>query len=238
MREKVIGILGGMGPRSTADCFLKIIEATPANKEQDHLRIIIDNNPKIPDRTLAILKKGRSPLAELEKTIRNLEKAGAEVIAIPCSTAHYYYHELQKSTNIPIINMIFETVEYTCRSFPNAKKMGLLATTGTIRAGIYHELIIRKGREIIVPDGVAQRRVMNAIYGGRGIKAGYTQGEHRKDLSRVAQALIEQGAEAVIAGCTEITLVLDQGDLPVPLIDPLQILAEVVVKKARVVNGI
>jgi len=92
-REKVVGILGGMGPEATVDLFMKIIKATPAKKDQDHLRIMIDNNPKIPDRTLAILGRGKSPLKQLQETLHNLERAGAEVIAIPCNTAHYYYNE-------------------------------------------------------------------------------------------------------------------------------------------------
>ena len=230
MREKVIGILGGMGPESTADFFLKVIRATHVPKDQDHLRIIIDNNPKVPDRTLALLGKGESPLAEMRKTVQNLERAGAELIAIPCNTAYHYYDELQKSTNIPIINMISETAKHIRGAFPNIRKIGLMATTGTMKAEIYHKEI--KGIEIIAPDEGLQEKVMNAIYGEQGIKAGYREEPHNYVLE-VASALIKQGAEAIIMGCTEISLVLGQGDLPVPLVDPLQILAEAVVREAR-----
>ena len=231
MREKIVGILGGMGPESTADFFLKIIKTTPVRNDQDHLRIIIDNNAKIPDRTLALLGKGKSPLEEVKETIHNLEKAGAEIIAMPCNTIHYYYDELQDNTNVPIINMISETAAYICRVFPNIKKIGLLATTGTIKAGIYQKAT--NGIEIITPDEDAQKKVMNAIYGRRGIKAGYTWGSPRKNILEVAEVLVKEGAEAIIVGCTEISLVLNQEDLSVSLIDPLQILAEAVVKKAR-----
>lgn len=230
-REKPIGILGGMGPEATADFFLKVIKATPAKKDQDHLRIIIDNNPKIPPRTLAILGKGKSPLKQLQETLHNLEKAGAEIIAMPCVTAHHYYSELQESTNIPIINMISETVAYIYENFPDMKKIGLLATTGTIKAGIYHKAITKL--EVITPDEDAQETVMNAIYGEQGIKAGHTQGKPRSGILEVAEVLINKGAEAIIMGCTEISLVLSQKDLPIPLIDPLQILAAAVVRKAR-----
>ena len=230
MQEKVVGILGGMGPESTADFFLKVIRATPAKKDQDHLRIIIDNNPKIPDRTLALLGKGISPLEELKKTIQNLERFGTELIAIPCNTAYYYYDELQESTGIPIINMISETVKHIRREFPNIKEIGLIATTGTIKAGIYHKVI--KEIEIIVPSEVAQEKVMNAIYGEQGIKAGYRE-EPRKDILEVAEALVKRGVKAIIMGCTEISLVLSQDDLPVPLVDPLQILAEATLREAR-----
>lgn len=230
-QEKRIGILGGMGPEATADFFLKVIKATPAKKDQDHLRIIIDNNPKIPNRTLAILGKGKSPLKQLQETLHNLEKAGAEIIAMPCSTAHHYYSELQESTNIPIINMISETVAYIYQNFPDIKKIGLLASTGTIKAGIYHKAITKMG--VITPDEDAQEKVMNAIYGERGIKAGYTRGNPRSDILEVAEVLINKGAEAIIIGCTDIPLVLSQEDLPIPLIDSLQILAAAVVRKAR-----
>lgn len=88
---KVIGILGGMGPEATAELFLRIIKATPAQRDQDHLRVIVDNNPKIPDRTAAILGEGQSPLPEMVRTARNLERAGVDFIVMPCNTAHYYY---------------------------------------------------------------------------------------------------------------------------------------------------
>ena len=231
MSEKIIGILGGMGPESTADFFFKIIKTTPVKKDQDHLRIIVDNNPKIPDRTLALLGEGKSPLEEVKRTIHNLEKAGAEIIAIPCNTLHYYYDELQNSTNSPIINMISETTTYINRLFPDIKKIGLLATTGTIKVGMYHKAM--KEIELIIPNEEGQKKVMNAIYGERGIKAGNIQGSPRKDMLEVAEVLVNEGAEVIIIGCTEISLVLNQEDLAAPLIDPLQILAEVVVKKAR-----
>ena len=231
MQEKIVGILGGMGPESTADFFLKIIKTTPVRKDQDHLRIMMDNNPKIPDRTLALLGKGKSPLEEVERTIHNLERAGAEIIAMPCNTLHYYYDELQNSTSVPIINMISETAAYIYGIYPNIKKIGLLATTGTIDVGIYHKAL--KEIEVITPDEEGQKKVMKAIYGERGIKAGYTQRNPRKDILEVAEVLVKEGAEVIIIGCTEISLVLNQEDLSVSLINPLQILAEVVVKKAK-----
>jgi len=231
---KIIGILGGMGPESTADFFLKIIKATPADKDQDHLRIIIDNNPKIPDRTLALLGRGESPLKEMIKTISNLEKTGVELIAIPCNTAHYYYDELQESTNVRIIDMISETAKYVRREFPNIKKIGLIATTGTIKVGIYHKAI--KEIEIITLGDNMQEKIMNAIYGEQGIKAGYRE-NNRSYILDAAQALVELRTEAIIMGCTEISLVLGQNDVPVPLIDPLQILAETVVREAGSYRG-
>ena len=230
-QEKVIGILGGMGPEATAALFLKIIRATPALKDSDPFRIVIDNNPKITSRVQAIQGKGESPLEQLRETLHTLERAGAEIIAMPCNTAHYYYNELQASTNVPIINMISETAAYIHNSFPSIKKTGLLATTETIKAGIYHQALTKL--EIITPGDSEQEIVMNAIYVGQGIKAGYTQGKPRDDILEVAKALINRGAEAIIVGCTEVSLVLTQEDLPVPLIDALQVLAEATIREAR-----
>lgn len=111
MAEKIIGILGGMGPAATIDLFTKIVKGTKVKKDQDHLRIMIDNNPKIPDRTLAIQRKGPTPLTQLVRSAKILENAGADFIVIPCVTAHYYYDSLQKRIKIPILHVVDETVK-------------------------------------------------------------------------------------------------------------------------------
>ncbi|MDO8955467.1 MAG: amino acid racemase, partial [Deltaproteobacteria bacterium] len=108
MAEKIIGILGGMGPAATIDLFTKIVKGTKVKKDQDHLRIMVDNNPKIPDRTLAIQRKGPTPLTQLVRSAKILENAGADFIVIPCVTAHYYYDSLQKRTKIPILHIVDE----------------------------------------------------------------------------------------------------------------------------------
>lgn len=225
-QEKIVGILGGIGPEATATLFMKIIKSTPVKKDQDHLRIVIDNNPKIPNRTLAILGRGKSPLKQLQETLHNLEKAGAEIIAMPCNTAHYNYSELQESTNLPIINIISETIAYIRQNFPDIKRVGLLASAGVMEAGIYHKAVGKL--ELIIPDENEQRIVVKAIHG---IKIG-TRRKPRSNILTIAKALVEKGAEAIIAGCTEIPLVLNQKDLSVPLIDTLQVLASAVVREA------
>lgn len=229
--DKTVGILGGMGSESTAYFFLKLIKSTPAKKDQDHLRIIVDNNSNIPDRTQAILGMGESPVAEAQKTIHNLENAGAEIIAMPCNTIHYFYSELQNSTKIPIINMISETASHISNIFPDIKKIGLLATTGTLETRLYHKAI--NEIEILTPDEDLQKKVMNSIYGEQGIKAGYTSGSSRDDILEVIEVLIDQGAEVIILGCSELSLVSIEEEVSVPLIHPSQVLADVVIKTAR-----
>jgi len=229
LRRKVVGILGGMGPEATAELFCRIIKVTPAKKDQDHLRVIIDNNPKIPDRTESILSKGASPLPKMVKTARNLEKAGADFIIMPCNTAHYYYQDLKKSIGIPVLNMIELTAQIINKRFPNVRRAGLIATTGTVKTKIYDQALGRIGIKVISPPAGFQDRVMEAIYGY--FKAGCIV-EGRKIIVNVANHLAEEGADMIICGCTEVSLILKSGDLPIPIIDPLQILSEAAVATA------
>ncbi|MBA7542258.1 Aspartate racemase [subsurface metagenome] len=230
MPEKIIGILGGMGPEATIDLFYKIIKFTPAEKDQDHLRIIIDNNPKIPDRTAAILGKGEDPLPALQETARNLEKAGADFIIIPCNTAHYFLPLIQESVKIPILNMIEETAKETRKRISQIQKAGLLASIGTYKTEIYHQQFKKFNIEVISPEEKDKEEVMKAIYA---VKAGNLSEGIKRNIIKNAQKLIDKGAEAIIAGCTEIPLILREGDVAVALIDPTQILAKIAVQKAK-----
>lgn len=230
MPEKIIGILGGMGPEATIDLFYKIIKFTPAEKDQEHLRIIIDNNPKIPDRTAAILGKGEDPLPALQETAQNLEKAGADFIVIPCNTAHYFLSSIQESVNIPVLNMIEETAKETKKRIPQIKKVGLLASIGVYKSEIYHQHFKKFNIEVIPPKEKDKEEIMKIIYT---IKAGDLSKRVKKNILKITQKLIDKGAEAIIAGCTEIPLILKEGDVSVPLIDPTQILARIAVQKAR-----
>ena len=215
-QEKVMGILGGMGPEATLELLRRIIHKTPAQIDQDHLRIIIDNNPKIPDRTAALLRGGESPLSSLISTAQNLERAGADFIIIPCNTAHYYLGEMRKAVHIPIIDMIAETVAHI-----SERSVGLLATEGTIESGIYLPACRDKGITLLYPED--QKRVMTLIYK---VKAGCMDRALKGEMMSIVDGLLKQGAQAIIAGCTEISLLLKLDDLDVLLFDPLDLLAE------------
>lgn len=218
-----------MGPKSTVDLFCKIINATPAIKDQDHLRIIIDNNPKIPDRTAAIISGEVSPLEELLKTAKNLEKAGADFIIMPCNTAHYYYKELINSIEIPILNLIEITANALALRFPKPRTVGLLATTGTVTTKIYNKALEKVRINVLSPPPNLQKEVMKAIY--RHVKAGKPE-KSKKILLKVAKYLSKRGSELIICGCTEVTLALENETTPIPIIDPLQILAEKAIETA------
>ncbi len=234
MPEKIIGILGGMGPEATIDLFTRIVKGTRARRDQNHLRILIDNNPKVPDRTRAILGKGTSPLPELVRSGKTLEKAGADFIVIPCVTAHYFYEGLEKKLKIPVLHLVEETVRWVQKNLKGVRRLGLLATTGTIQSGLFQTAFGPTGIELIVSTpGIQKALVMKAIYGKTGIKAiGPSEGSRRLVL-QAARKLIARGAQGVIAGCTEIPLVLKDGDLSVPVIDSIAILARAALRKAH-----
>ncbi len=231
-RKLTLGIIGGMGPEATAYFYWLLIKKTRAKKDQEHLHVIIDSYPQIPPRTEAILGKGSSPLPYLLESARRLQLAGAEILVIPCITAHYYYDELTGTINLPIINLLEVTVDEIRRRLPEAKKIAVMGSTGTMRSGLFHRFLEKAGLIPLSPNSAEQKKVMEAIFGPKGIKAGVTEGKPRNALLDVAHRLIDRGAEALIAGCTEIPLVLKERDLPVPLFDPMEIGARVCIKMA------
>ena len=137
--DKVIGIIGGMGPEATASLFTRIIKCTKVEKDQDHYRVVIDSNPKIPDRTAAILGRGQSPVPAIVATGKNLEKIGADLLLLPCITSHYFIQEIQNHLSVPVINAIEELYKYIVNKDPNASKIGVLATSGTIKSGLFNK---------------------------------------------------------------------------------------------------
>lgn len=227
--EKIIGILGGMGPEATADLFYRIIKATPAEKDQDHFHVIIDSNAKIPDRTPSILGTGPSPFSMILETGKRLEAAGVDFLIMPCNTAHYFHEQLQKQLKIPLINMISISADYVFQNYPEIRVAGLLATDGTIASQLYNSEYFDRNIEIKTPYDKSQRDIMEAIY--KHIKSGNLV-EGKKIVKRVAKELVNKGSNAIICGCTEISLVLHKNELNIPIIDPLQIIAEKAVELA------
>jgi aspartate racemase len=233
MEEKVIGILGGMGPEATVSLFRRIVEVTGATRDQDHVRTIIDNNPKIPDRTPAILGRGESPVPMMVSTARNLEHAGADFIIIPCVSAHHFIGLLREAISVPILSIVDAVIAELERHSPTLDTVGLLATTGTITGGNFQRGLEEAGYVVKVPTPSDQEKlVMEVIYGERGIKAGYLTPENKEGLVEASRRLVELEAQGIIAGCTEVPLVLSQEDLSVPFFDSLLILAREAVKEA------
>ncbi|MCX5244178.1 amino acid racemase [Streptomyces sp. NBC_00201] len=227
---EVIGILGGMGPAATADFYAKLVSMTPGHSDQDHLRTVIWSDPTIPDRTEALLGNGTDPTPWLLNGSRVLREAGATVIAIPCNTAHAFVPRIADHVGLPIVHMIGEVARHLATLRPTVRTAGLLATTGTVQAGLYQEWLDRYGIRLALPDPTSrQDEVMAAI---RAVKAG-KNGAATAPLADAALQLTGQGAQAIIAGCTEIPLGLPADAVDVPLIDPAVILARALVRRAR-----
>ncbi len=229
---RIAGILGGMGPEATARFFELVIKNTAAARDQEHLRIIVCNWPQIPDRTGAILYGGEDPRPRMLEGLRILERAGAELAAVPCLTAHYFLPELRKKTRLKLLDLVAETARWTVSNLPGIKAIGLLATEGTVATGLFQKAFRRHKIKILEPWPDCQRKIMEAIYGKNGIKAGFSSGRAARLLREAAAELIEAGARAIIAGCTEIPLALKPDRLAVPLIDPMTIGARALIRQA------
>ncbi|PIQ79598.1 aspartate racemase [Candidatus Peregrinibacteria bacterium CG11_big_fil_rev_8_21_14_0_20_41_10] len=224
---KRCGIIGGVGPSATVDLVQYIIKNTPAKKDQEHLRMIIDNNPQIPDRTAALLNNGESPNPFLIESINLLKQAKVDFIICPCNTAHVFLRELKKEIDFNFIDMIEETIKYLAAN--NIKKAGLLSTSGTAKTGIYQNTGKQHGIEIFIPSDKGIKKEMEAIYGNKGIKANpkYEKSKNNKDLFLdVINEFKNEGIKTVIMGCTEIPLCLETNDTTVQLINPTEILAK------------
>ena len=232
-KPKTIGILGGMGPEATAFFFDLIIRNTAADRDRKHVPVIILSDPRVPDRTDAILHGGESPVPMLRAGMKALRRAGADIIVMPCVTAHYFLRDVVARENVPFINILDEARKHTLTAVPGIRKIGLIATTGAVRSGIVRDAFAGCGIEIIVPGKDEQKKIMEAVYGKRGVKAGFTTGPARRLILNIARGLVRRGAEAVMAGCTEVPLVLRQEDLAVPFIEPMRISALACIKKAR-----
>ncbi|PNG19859.1 aspartate/glutamate racemase family protein [Streptomyces cahuitamycinicus] len=228
--SEVIGILGGMGPAATADFYAKLVSITPGTSDQDHLRTVIWSDPTIPDRSEALLGDGPDPTPWLLDGGRVLREAGATVIAIPCNTAHAFVPHIAGHVGLPIVHMIGEVARHLTTLSPRIHTVGLLATAGTVRAGLYQEWLDRSGIRLLLPGAASQdQEVTTAVHA---VKAGTHDDRTAALLARAAQRLTARGAQAVIAGCTEIPLGLRADAVDVPLVDPALILAQALVRRA------
>lgn len=227
--HRTIGVVGGMGPWATLDFFEKVLRATPARRDQEHLRLIIDNNPTIPDRGPAILGDGEDPTPALVATARNVEAAGADLIVIPCNTAHYFYQAIQAAVRVPVLHIMQEVAGAASRRFPRLGRVGLLATRATVATGLYQDAFRPLGAAVVIPDERGQEVIDRLIYA---IKAQRVDDALRSAGVAVGRGLARAGAEAMILGCTELPLVLGEDTLGLPMLDSNLILAEVAVRLA------
>lgn len=199
--SKVLGILGGLGPLAGAYFYRAVIEHTAASCDQEHLSVVLVGNAKTPDRTDFILGNTEmSPIPVMLRDLRRLITAGAEVIAIPCNTAHAFYDILRRACSFPILNIIEESVR--CAVHSGAKKVGILATKGTVVSGIYQQALFDAGIPYALPSADSEEILMDLIY--RAVKS--SKKSNRAAYDRIVGELADKGCDTVLLGCTELSL--------------------------------
>ena len=214
-----LGILGGMGPAATVAFLQRLLELTPAREDEDHVRVLMDMNPQVPNRH----RDPPGAKEELGAMAGRLRDMGAQVLAMPCNTAHAHADAI-RAAGVPFLDMIELTAAEAAGQ--GATRVGVLATPGG--QDLYVAELTRRGLEPVVPDVGGRRAFLDLVFA---IKAGDVGEGRRAEMRGLAQALIDQGAQAVIAGCTEIPLVMGPGDVSVPLVDSAEVLARACVRE-------
>ena len=215
---KVLGVLGGMGPAATTDFLMKLQAATPAGRDADHIHVLMDLNPRVPDR----MAEPEAATAELGRMAERLKSMGAEVLAMPCNTAHATADGI-RAAGLPFVDMIAETTKVALAG--GAKTVGVLATPGG--EALYRAALTGAGAAVVLPEGEDRPRLMALI---QGVKAGEVGAGARAVMAGLAADLVARGAEAVIAGCTEVPLLLSAADVSVAFADSAEVLARACVE--------
>jgi aspartate racemase len=230
----MLGVLGGMGPMATVDFLAKLVRATPAGRDQDHIPTLVCSAVDIPDRADAILGTGPDPLPAMRAALARLEAGGATRIAIPCNTAHHWHAALQAGTGLPILHIVDAVAETLARTgIETGGRVGLLATDGTLRAGLYRERLARREIACRAPGPEGQAAVTAAI---RLVKA-HRVAEARPLLEAQVRALSEAGCDRVVMACTEIPIALAGSDPSGLLVDATEALARACVAACRPDRG-
>lgn len=218
-RSLTIGVLGGMGPEATVDFMARVIAATPASRDQDHIRMLVDHNPGIPDRHAAIAGNGVDIGPELAAMAQGLEAAGADFLVMVCNTAHAYTEIIRAAIGIPFVSIV--DVVMAAVAEHSAHTVGLMAADGCLQAGLYQQALMATGREPLLWSQAEQQKFMSLLWQ---IKAGERGPELRSKLRTLAASLEFAGAELLLAGCTEIPLILQQGDTGVSMLSSTDLL--------------
>ena len=221
-----LGVIGGLGPMATALFMQMVIEMTDAETDQEHIEMLIHNCPSVPDRTRYILgKSDLNPEPYMAEIGCSLAKAGADLIAIPCITANYFYDSMSNEIPVPIINTIEETTNYLIHA--DIHTVGLMATDGTIQSGLFQKSLTDAGINVIIPSESKQKDVMHIIYDN--VKA--NKSVSMEKFISVSEEMTDKGAETIILGCTELSVVRMNYPLGAGYLDAMQVMAKCAVEK-------
>lgn len=222
MADPLVGVLGGVGPLATVYFMQRVIDLTDAATDQDHLNMVVWQHASIPDRTEYLLGRSRdNPLPVMLADARRLEANGVDLIAMPCNTAHFFYDELAGTVGVPFLNIVDEAVAAAAAQVPGLSRLGVLATDGTLHTGTYSRACERRGLAAVSPTSDVQREVMDIIYSG--VKAGRPVPQRRVEC--VVDHLRARGCEAVVLGCTELSVLGHQHGTGPDVVDSLDVLA-------------
>ena len=221
--DKLVGIIGGMGPEATVDFMSRVLIATPAKSDQDHIRMVVENNPRIPSRQLAMRGEGVDPGATIAAIASRLESMGADFIVMPCNLAHAWQSDIEAAINIPFLSIIDESVRAAMECSGDDSAVGLMTTPGCFTAGLYQQALADAGRPIITqtPDELTETMAFVEQ-----IKSGNKSAEVSEGLRALANKLVSRGARVLIAACTEFPLVLDESMFDVAFVSSTDVLAK------------
>ena len=219
--NKTLGVLGGLGPMATVYFYDLVVEMTDASRDQDHVDMIIINRATTPDRTAYIVGQSEdSPLEYIIDDAKRLESCGVDFIVLTCNTAHYFYDQIKNSISVPILNMLEETVKHAIEK--GHKKIGIMATTGNIRTGLYQSMCESMGVDYYILDDEMQKKVMKIIYDD--VKAG--KKANMNEFNEIVSVLKSNGCDCAILGCTELSIIKKDEKLPDDfVVDSTEILA-------------
>jgi aspartate racemase len=227
-----VGVIGGMGPDATVDLMRRVLALTPAEDDQDHLRMLVDNNPKVPSRIAAIIdRSGPSPAPVLIEMAQGLERQGADFLVMPCNTAHHYHAEIAAAVQIPFLNMMELVATHVARAQPGIRKVGLLASTALQHIHLYEPWFSAVKVEVFYPEQQLQSELMALI---RAVKAGRADAEGTAAFNRAANGLLDAGVECLVIACTELSVIADELSVALPVYDASEVLARAVVERAGV----
>lgn len=225
---KRLGIIGGVGPMATAYFLQLLTQMSDADTDQKHMEIYMISKPSIPDRTDYILGAGgKSPIIEMAAVGKQLKLLGAELLAIPCITGHYFHRELEYRTGLPIINAVNETVNYLRER--KISRVGIMATDGTIKSGLFQDIMDEYGMESMIPEQEGQKAVMDIIY--KNIKAG--KPANLETFRQVSKQLRERGAEVILLACTELSVLKRDCQIGKDYLDVMDVMAAKAVKSCN-----
>lgn len=220
-QEKIPGVLGGMGPEATIDFMSRLLRMNPVATDQDHLRLLIDHNPHVPDRYAAISGKDSSAGPLLASMATGLERAGADFLVMTCNSAHAFQMDIEQAISIPFLSMIDMVLQELIDGHPGVEVVGVMAADGCLEAQLYQRALKARGRQSMLWSQKERQQFMHAMYR---IKSGVLDQTVRDSLLELGENLHRRGAEVLIAGCTEIPLIIEPDDFAIPLLSSTDIL--------------